>query len=139
MHAYRDQTLKEVVGVSNFISIQPPQAALSPVWRNQMVNIHVKHAPAAARPVGVIMLGYSVCGVLVSSLRGVDDDVNTLVAGVATGLIYKSAQAIATQSSLPLAKGAGVGALLGMIATFFTSESPSVRPMRDAIGMKWWS
>jgi hypothetical protein len=51
----------------------------------QMLNYHVKHAPAAARPVGVIVLGYSLSGVLLSYCRGVDDEVNSLLAGLLTG------------------------------------------------------
>ena len=42
--------------------------------------------PACAFPA----LMYSVFGVLLSYGRGVDDELNTVVAGTATGLLYKS-------------------------------------------------
>jgi len=59
--------------------------------RTQLLNYISKQGGAYGNSVGVIALMYSGFGVLYSWLRGTDDEINTLVAGTSTGLLYKSA------------------------------------------------
>lgn len=59
------------------------------VRRTQMLNFITKQGASTAQTLGVIALMYSVFGVALSYGRGVDDELNTVTAGTATGLLYK--------------------------------------------------
>lgn len=48
---------------------------------------------------------YSTFGVILSKLRGVDDELNTLAAGTATGLLYKSTSGL---------RASGLGGVAGL-------------------------
>lgn len=50
----------------------------------------MKHGSAQANTLGTIAVMYSAFGVILTWLRGTDDDVNTLVSATATGMLYKS-------------------------------------------------
>lgn len=50
----------------------------------------MKHGSANANTLGTIAVMYSAFGVILSWARGTDDDLNTVVAATATGLLYKS-------------------------------------------------
>lgn len=50
----------------------------------------MKNGSATANTFGSIAVIYSGFGVLLSLARGTDDDLNTVVAATATGLLYKS-------------------------------------------------
>lgn len=58
--------------------------------RTQLLNHVMKQGSATANTFGSIAVLYSAFGVLLQLSRGEDDDINTVVAGVATGLFYKS-------------------------------------------------
>ncbi|XP_049819673.1 mitochondrial import inner membrane translocase subunit Tim23 [Aethina tumida] len=58
--------------------------------RTQMINHIMKNGSATANTFGSIAVIYSGFGVLLSLARGTDDDLNTVVAATATGLLYKS-------------------------------------------------
>ncbi|GAV08885.1 hypothetical protein RvY_18511 [Ramazzottius varieornatus] len=58
--------------------------------RTQLLNYVSKRGATYANGIGVIAVMYSTFGVILSKLRGVDDELNTLAAGTATGLLYKS-------------------------------------------------
>jgi len=60
------------------------------VRRTQMLNVITKRGAASANALGVIAVMYSGFGVILSFLRGTDDELNTLVAATTTGLLYKS-------------------------------------------------
>ncbi|KAL5017866.1 hypothetical protein ScPMuIL_003588 [Solemya velum] len=60
------------------------------VRRTQMLNFITKQGASSAQSLGVLALMYSIFGVLLSWGRGKDDEFNTLTAGTATGLLYKS-------------------------------------------------
>ncbi|XP_064617752.1 mitochondrial import inner membrane translocase subunit Tim23-like [Liolophura sinensis] len=60
------------------------------VRRTQMLNYITKQGASSAQSLGVVALMYSIFGVIVSWGRGVDDELNTLTAATATGLLYKS-------------------------------------------------
>jgi len=60
------------------------------VIRTQLLNHITKRGAGSANTLGVLAVMYSGFGVITSWLRGVDDEVNTVAAGTATGLLYKS-------------------------------------------------
>ncbi|ESO13236.1 hypothetical protein HELRODRAFT_63427 [Helobdella robusta] len=61
-----------------------------PVRRTQLLNFITKRGASSAQSLGVIALIYSAFGVVLSKSRGADDEINTLTAATATGLLYKS-------------------------------------------------
>jgi len=77
-----------------------------PVWRSQMMNYIGKHSASTAQSLGVLALMYSLFGVAISKARGVDDEVNTVAAGTATGLLFKSAAGL---RSCAIGGAAGLG------------------------------
>lgn len=50
----------------------------------------MKQGSGTANTLGTLAVMYSGFGVLLQAVRGEDDDINTVVAGTATGLLYKS-------------------------------------------------
>lgn len=58
--------------------------------RTQLLNHIMKQGSATANTLGTLAVMYSGFGVLFSWARGEDDDLNTVLAGVGTGLLYKS-------------------------------------------------
>lgn len=50
----------------------------------------MKQGSATGNTLGTLAVMYSAFGVLFSWARGDDDDINTVLAGTATGLLYKS-------------------------------------------------
>lgn len=64
----------------------------------------MKQGSATANTLGCITVIYSAFGVLLQFARGEDDDANTVLAGTATGLLYKS-----TAGLKRCAIGGGVG------------------------------
>ncbi|VDP19993.1 unnamed protein product [Soboliphyme baturini] len=81
-----------------------------------MLNYVVKHGQSSATSLGVIALIYSGFGVLLSYVRGADDELNTLAAGTATGLLYKS-----TSGLRRCAIGGGVGFALAAAYSLYAS------------------
>ncbi|XP_017469432.1 PREDICTED: mitochondrial import inner membrane translocase subunit Tim23 [Rhagoletis zephyria] len=72
--------------------------------RTQLLNHVMKQGSGTANTLGTIAVMYSAFGVLLQSVRGEDDDINTVIAGTATGLLYKS-----TAGLRRCAIGGGVG------------------------------
>lgn len=60
------------------------------LWRTQMLNHVMKQGSGTANTLGVLAVMYSSFGVLLQFARGEDDDFNTILAGTATGFLYKS-------------------------------------------------
>lgn len=56
----------------------------------QILNLVTRQAATWANTLGSVALLYSVFGVVVEKTRGAEDDINTVVAGAMTGLLYKS-------------------------------------------------
>ncbi|ELT96009.1 hypothetical protein CAPTEDRAFT_227448 [Capitella teleta] len=83
-----------VGGVNGFYTgIQETKAAQlsGALWRSQMLNFINKQGASSAQALGVIAVLYSAFGVGFSKLRGdVDDEINTVLAGTSTGLLFKS-------------------------------------------------
>lgn len=79
----------------------------------------MKQGSATANTLGSITVMYSAFGVFLQYMRGTDDDTNTVLAGVSTGLLYKS-----TAGLKRCAIGGGVGfAVSGLYCAYnyFTS------------------
>lgn len=64
----------------------------------------MKQGSATANTMGSICVIYSAFGVLLQFARGKDDETNTVLAGTATGLLYKS-----TAGVRRCALGGGIG------------------------------
>ncbi|XP_033644231.1 mitochondrial import inner membrane translocase subunit Tim23-like [Asterias rubens] len=71
---------------------------------SQMLNLVTKQGASSANVVGVIALMYSILGLGLSWGRGTEDELNTLGAATATGLLYKSSAGLKT-----MAKGGAAG------------------------------
>lgn len=56
----------------------------------RLLNHVMKQGSATANTFGTLAVMYSGFGVILQWARGEDDDVNTVLAGTATGMLYKS-------------------------------------------------
>ncbi|XP_063048004.1 mitochondrial import inner membrane translocase subunit Tim23 [Engraulis encrasicolus] len=56
----------------------------------QILNLVTRQGATWANTLGSVALLYSAFGVAIEKARGAEDDVNTLVAGTLTGVLYKS-------------------------------------------------
>lgn len=56
----------------------------------RLINHVMKQGSGTANTLGTLAVMYSAFGVLLQYARGEDDDLNTMIAGTATGLLYKS-------------------------------------------------
>jgi len=92
------------VGLYNGIRATALAQQTGKLRRTQLLNHIMKQGSATANTLGTISVMYSGFGVLLQYVRGEDDEINTLVAGTATGLLYKS-----TAGLQRCAIGGGVG------------------------------
>ncbi|GFG36438.1 hypothetical protein Cfor_00681 [Coptotermes formosanus] len=72
---------------------------------NRLLNYVMKQGSATANTLGVLAVMYSGFGVLLSWGRGSDDELNTLTAATATGLLYKSTAGV---------RKCGIGGAVGL-------------------------
>ncbi|XP_037959537.1 mitochondrial import inner membrane translocase subunit Tim23 [Teleopsis dalmanni] len=100
-----------VVGFYNGIRTTAAMNQTGKLRRTQMLNHIMKQGSGTANTLGTLAVMYSAFGVLLQYTRGEDDDINTLVAGTATGLLYKSSSGLRR-----CALGGGVG--LGISALY---------------------
>lgn len=75
----------------------------------------MKQGSATANTLGALTVMYSAFGVLLQFARGEDDEINTVLAGTATGLLYKS-----TTGLKRCAIGGGVGFGLSAIYCLYS-------------------
>lgn len=95
------------------------QYKLSDFLSLRLLNHVMKQGSATANTLGSITVLYSAFGVLFQFARGEDDEANTLLAGTATGLLYKS-----TAGLKRCAIGGGVGlAISGLYCLYVTMAS----------------
>lgn len=80
--------------------------------RTQLINHIMKKGSATANTFGSVAVIYSAFGVFLSWARGTDDDLNTITAATATGLIYKSTAGL---------RRCGVGGAIGLGASVLYS------------------
>jgi mitochondrial import inner membrane translocase subunit TIM23 len=78
----------------------------------------MKQGAATANTLGTLSVMYSVFGVILQYSRGEDDEINTVVAGGATGLLYKS-----TSGLRRCALGGGVGLALSTLYVLWSIGS----------------
>jgi len=97
-------TLGGSVGLYNGIRATTLAQQTGKLRRTQLLNHVMKQGSATANTLGALSVMYSGFGVLLQYARGEDDEVNTIVAGTATGLLYKS-----TAGLQRCAIGGGVG------------------------------
>nr|AEE63571.1 unknown [Dendroctonus ponderosae] len=76
--------------------------------RTQLLNHVMKKGSATANTFGSVAVIYSAFGVFLSWARGTDDDLNTITAATATGLLYKSTAGL---------KRCGMGGAIGLGAS----------------------
>ncbi|CAL1532928.1 unnamed protein product [Lymnaea stagnalis] len=85
--------------------------------RTQLLNFITKGGASTAQTLGVVALMYSVFGVFLSLGRGVDDELNTVTAATATGMLYKS-----SAGWRRCLRGGGIGFGLSAIYVLITSK-----------------
>nr|SVE70718.1 EOG090X0ESA [Daphnia similis]SVE71344.1 EOG090X0ESA [Daphnia similis]SVE71976.1 EOG090X0ESA [Daphnia similis]SVE72603.1 EOG090X0ESA [Daphnia similis] len=85
--------------------------------RTQLINYIMKQGAGSANTLGVAAVMYSAFGVGLSWLRDTEDEINTLAAASATGLLYKSTSGL--KSCL---KGGASGLALALVYCAFTSR-----------------
>lgn len=90
--------------------------------RTQLLNHVMKQGSATANTLGTLAVMYSAFGTLLQYGRGEDDDINTVVAGAATGLLYKS-----TSGLRRCLIGGGVGLALTSLYCIATVASTSTK------------
>lgn len=81
----------------------------------------MKQGSATANTLGSITVIYSVFGTLLQFARGEDDELNTVLAGTATGLLYKS-----TAGLRKCAIGGGVGLTISLAYCALTMLTSSM-------------
>lgn len=85
--------------------------------RTQMLNFIAKGGASTAQTLGVVSLMYSIFGVILSYGRGVDDELNSIVSGTSTGLLFKSSAGLKK-----CLRGGGIGLILSTAYVLCTSE-----------------
>jgi len=104
-------------GIYNGIKETKALQLTGAVRRTQMINFIAKQGASSAQTLGVIALMYSLFGVLLSKTRGAEDELNTLGAATATGMLYKSSAGLKT-----CLRGGAVGFGLAAVYSLFTSR-----------------
>lgn len=94
--------------------------------RTQLINHVMKQGSANANTLGVLAVMYSGLGVILAKARGADDELNTLAAATATGMLYKS-----TSGLRRCGIGGAVGFSLAAIYCFLTSQDKLQGMMRS--------
>lgn len=92
-------------GVNGVVTgIKETAGQTGPVKRTMMLNCIVKQGASSAQTLGVVALMYGGIGVIISKLRGAEDELNTMTAATATGMLYKSTAGLAK-----CARGGAIG------------------------------
>jgi import inner membrane translocase subunit TIM23 len=86
--------------------------------RTQILNHVMKQGAGTANTLGTVAVLYAAFGCLLSWGRGEDDEINTIVAGTATGLMYKS-----TAGLRRCAVGGGIGLALSSAWVLYNMSS----------------
>uniref|UniRef100_U5ERN8 Putative mitochondrial import inner membrane translocase subunit tim23 n=1 Tax=Corethrella appendiculata TaxID=1370023 RepID=U5ERN8_9DIPT len=94
--------------------------------RTQLLNHIMKQGAATANTLGTIAVMYSGFGVLISYVRGEDDEMNTIAAGGATGLLYKCSAGFKR-----CAIGGGVGIALTSLYCLWSAYSGNSKKIND--------
>lgn len=84
----------------------------------------MKQGSATANTLGTLAVMYSGFGVILQYARGEDDEVNTVLAGTATGLLYKSSTGLRK-----CALGGGIGFGLAALYCLYSMSSGQGKPI----------
>lgn len=106
-----------VNGLYNGLRETKADQLVGPVRRTQILNFVTKKGASSAQTLGVIALMYSIFGVAVSKARGADDELNTLGAATATGLLFKS-----TAGLKKCLRGGAIGFGLAAVYCIYSSK-----------------
>uniref|UniRef100_A0A8C5PSI0 Mitochondrial import inner membrane translocase subunit TIM23 n=1 Tax=Leptobrachium leishanense TaxID=445787 RepID=A0A8C5PSI0_9ANUR len=87
---------------------ETPNMAWSKPKNVQILNMVTKQGALWANTLGSVALLYSAFGVIIEKTRGAEDDLNTVAAGVMTGMLYKSTAGL---------RGIARGGLAGLALT----------------------
>uniref|UniRef100_A0A0K8TRZ4 Putative mitochondrial import inner membrane translocase subunit tim23 n=1 Tax=Tabanus bromius TaxID=304241 RepID=A0A0K8TRZ4_TABBR len=115
-------TVGGLAGLYNGIRTTAAANQTGKLRRTQLLNHVMKQGSATANTLGTLAVMYSAFGVLLQYGRGEDDDVNTVLAGTATGLLYKS-----TAGLKKCAIGGGVGLALSALYCLYSMSKDSPR------------
>ncbi|KAH8314742.1 hypothetical protein KR074_010160 [Drosophila pseudoananassae] len=99
-----------LAGVYNGFKVTKALNQTGKLRRTQLINHIMKQGSGTANTLGTLAVLYSACGVLLQFVRGEDDHVNTMMAGSATGLLYKSTAGL-RRCALGGAIGLGISSL----------------------------
>ncbi|XP_023159833.1 mitochondrial import inner membrane translocase subunit Tim23 [Drosophila hydei] len=99
-----------LAGVYNGIKVTNALNQTGKLRRTQLINHVMKQGSGTANTLGTLAVLYSACGVLLQYVRDQDDNVNTIIAGSATGLLYKSTAGL-RKCALGGAIGLGISSL----------------------------
>ncbi|XP_068150507.1 mitochondrial import inner membrane translocase subunit Tim23 [Drosophila tropicalis] len=99
-----------LAGVYNGFKVTNALNQTGKLRRTQLINHIMKQGSGTANTLGTLAVLYSACGVLLQYVRGEDDHVNTVIAGSATGLLYKSTAGL-RRCALGGAIGLGISSL----------------------------
>ncbi|XP_050526856.1 mitochondrial import inner membrane translocase subunit Tim23-like [Daktulosphaira vitifoliae] len=83
-------TIGSMRGVYNGIKMTSMENQTSTYNRTQILNSVFKNGARLANTFGTLSVYYSICGIILEKTRGCEDEVNTIVAGTSTGMLYKS-------------------------------------------------
>lgn len=112
-------------GINGLRSTRSLENASTAIIRSQLLNYVTKNGANTANTFGVIAVVYSIIGVGLSFVNESQDDLNSLISGTSTGLLYgalsepktKSTATAASQKLSPLQtrlKRSVVGGLIGL-------------------------
>ncbi|XP_020806615.1 mitochondrial import inner membrane translocase subunit Tim23 [Drosophila serrata] len=99
-----------LAGVYNGFKVTNALNQTGNLRRTQLINHIMKQGSGTANTLGTLAVLYSACGVFLQFVRGEDDHVNTVIAGSATGLLYKSTAGL-RRCALGGAIGLGISSL----------------------------
>ncbi|KAM8715756.1 hypothetical protein ACLKA7_002752 [Drosophila subpalustris] len=99
-----------LAGVYNGFKVTNALNQTGKLRRTQLINHVMKQGSGTANTLGTLAVLYSACGVLLQYARDQDDNVNTVIAGTATGLLYKSTAGL-RKCALGGAIGLGISSL----------------------------
>ncbi|XP_053693541.1 mitochondrial import inner membrane translocase subunit Tim23-like [Sabethes cyaneus] len=94
--------------------------------RTQLLNHVMKQGAGTANTLGTIAVMYSAFGVFLQWARGEDDEINTIAAGGATGLLYKS-----TAGLRKCAVGCGIGLALSSLYVLWGITGGSSKKLKE--------
>ncbi|CAO1353938.1 unnamed protein product [Diamesa hyperborea] len=115
-----------IAGFYNGVRATNLAAQTGKLRRTQLLNHVMKQGSATANTFGTVAVMYSAFGVLLQFARGEDDDINTVLAGGATGLLYKS-----TAGLKKCLIGGGVGLAISAVWAAYMLSGGSSKKFND--------